>query len=1229
MGSLFAPVSILKDVSAAPAQQTATNIVISEFRVRGPNGGNDEFIELYNPTNLQIDISGWKIRSSNDTGILSDRVTISSGKILLPGQYYLITNSNAGGPYSGSVAGDQTYASGVTDSGGIALTLNDGVTIIDQVGMNNCPTCYKETTPLTSLGATAASNLDRGYERKMGGGSDSCDDSGNNLSDFQLITPSNPQNSSTPRRLCGIASDLSIIVVSSNPTPVVGTDVTFTVTVTNNGPSTATNVTVRDVLPAGLTYVLDDGLGAYNSSTGIWTIGSMTNGAVNTLQITATVSTVGAKTNAAEIWSVDQVDPDSISGNGSTTEDDDESVTVTPPAVGSANLSLTQVVNNATPVVGDNVVFTITVNNAAGPDDASGVQVRNVLPAGLTYVSDDSLGSYNSATGIWSVGAVPSGTGKTLKITAKVTASGVKTNIAEISLSSQTDPNSTPNNGNPAEDDYTSVVVTPFGGEADLSLTQNMTKAVPGVAGNVVITITVSNAGPYDATNVEVKDLLPTGLTYVSDNGAGTYNKTTGIWSAGLILNGASRTLNITAKVDSSGTRTNLAEVWKSDQADPDSTPGNGDIDGDDDESETPLVADLSLTKTMSNVTPSVGQPVVFEIRVSNSSAYDDASNVQVKDVLPASFTYVSDNSGGTYNSTTGIWAVGSVTSGTSKTLTITTTVNSVTLGINQAEIYQSSEIDPDSVPGNNSKIEDDDASAPSADLYLTMSVNNANPDIGTNVIFAVTVTNGGVAGTTNVQVKDLLPSGLTYVSDTGSGTYNKSTGIWTVGALVNGASRTLSITAKVANSGIKTNVAEVWRSAESDPDSVPGNSSTIEDDDDSIAVTSYRSIIINEVAWAGTGSSASLRDDQWIELYNPGSTAINITGWTLISTSGSINVTLSGTIKAGEYFLLERDDNSTVSDVSADQIYIGELATTGEVLTLRDGSTNFIDTANGNGGAWPKGNSSTYATMERAGTAAETDTGWITNTGIKKNGKNANGDAILGTPRSSNSYNVTATSTPISANPTAIPAVGRPVINEYLPRPGFDWNQDGTVDVFDEFIEIKNLGPVDINLKGWKIDDEDKSGSDPFTISDVTLKPGERIVFYGLETNILLSDGGDTVRLLNPGNKIFDSHTYSIAKVEDESWCRLPDGNGGWFEDCTPTPNLNNTRDGQVPTMPEEGFESPVCSLPDTLPEDFLIAECRGYGANIWRSMYWDETGWQGDQFVPANRSKWESFVE
>ena len=399
---------------------------------------------------------------------------------------------------------------------------------------------------------------------------------------------------------------------------------------------------------------------------------------------------------------------------------------------------------------------------------------------------------------------------------------------------------------------------------------------------------------------------------------------------------------------------------------------------------------------------------------------------------------------------------------------------------------------------------------------------------------------------------------------------------------------------------------------------------------------SSIRSILINEVAWAGTISGLS--EDEWIELYNPGSASVNISGWNLKSADGDPNIIIPNgvSIPAGGYYLLERDDNNTVSDIAADLLYTGTLSNSGEVLTLYDGSLKIIDTANGNGGAWPAGSSSTYGTMERVTTSTESDSAWRTNTGIKKNGKNANNGDILGTPKSSNSPTPTPTPTPEKTDtptpvPTFRPPDPRPIINEILPRPGFDWNKDGKVDVFDEFIEIKNLTSIDISLNGWKLDDEANLGSAPFTLPNVTLKPGQRIVFYALETNILLSDGGDTARLLDPNGKIYDAYTYSIAKAEDQSICRLPDGNvyNGWFEDCIPTPNLTNSREGAVPVMPDEGYQSPVCQLPDTLPADFLFAECRGYGAGIWNTNFWDQPNTSTSRYIPQNTSKWEVIIE
>ena len=416
--------------------------------------------------------------------------------------------------------------------------------------------------------------------------------------------------------------------------------------------------------------------------------------------------------------------------------------------------------------------------------------------------------------------------------------------------------------------------------------------------------------------------------------------------------------------------------------------------------------------------------------------------------------------------------------------------------------------------------------------------------------------------------------------------------------------------------------------------------------------------IIINEVAWGGTIASAS---DEWIELYNPGNTDISLVGWNLYTDDRKVDVTWSDTetnviIEAKSYYLIEnRLDDLVVKDIAYDKYSPFELLNTNEVLRLVNTTATvgnqLVDVANSDGGQWPAGSeaSLTRATMERWGNFVDGKEVWATNNGIYRNGIDIGDNPINGTPGKANwisTVTLTPTNTPVintrtprprqtATNIPTLPPVGRPYINEFLPRPGFDWNLDGRVDTFDEFIEIKNVGNADINLGGWRLDDSaDFPGapsSAPYTIPDLILKPGEYAIFYASQTNILLSDGGDSVRLFDASGDIMDVIDFTIAKVEDESVCRLPDGNGfgSWFNDCTPTPNLTNSRDGQVPTLPEDNSATPFCALPDTLPTDFLFAECRGYGANIWDNFYWDEFGWMGDQIVPENKNKWKSFVE
>jgi len=229
---MYRSIARILSILVLTASTLQAQVVISEFRVRGPNGGSDEFIELLNVSAAPVDIGGWRVNGSNSSAGTGTRATITAGTTLQPGCHYLLTNSStSGGPYSGSVAGNQTYTTGITDDGGIALL--NGSTIVDQVGLS-AGSAYKEGAPLPTLGST---NADHGYARKNGG----TQDTGDNLSDFALVSPSGPESGcgipvSTPPSGSGSASPSSVSA---------GDAVTLLVTVSpgTNPPSSGIGVT--------------------------------------------------------------------------------------------------------------------------------------------------------------------------------------------------------------------------------------------------------------------------------------------------------------------------------------------------------------------------------------------------------------------------------------------------------------------------------------------------------------------------------------------------------------------------------------------------------------------------------------------------------------------------------------------------------------------------------------------------------------------------------------------------------------------------------------------------------------------------------------------------------------------------------------------------------------------------------------------------------------------------
>ncbi len=659
-------------------------------------------------------------------------------------------------------------------------------------------------------------------------------------------------------------ADLELTKRASAPRVNVGANVTFTIEVTNRGPDAATGVRVSERLPNGLGFIsATPSQGTYAAANGEWVVGGIAVNGQATLEIVAQVLGNGPFTNSAQISSSNQYDPDSRPNNDNPTEDDRDFATV---AGDSADLSVIKTVNTPRPNVGNQITYTVTVNNA-GPSVATGVELTDRLPAGLDFVSaTPSQGTYTRATGLWTIRTLPVNADATLQITAIVRSGAPLRNTAEVSASDLPDPDSTPGNNDAGEDDQASVILSPR--IADLALTKAVNNTRPSVGGQVTFTIAVVNNGPDGATGVEVREQLPAGLTYLSHVAAqGAYNPATGLWEIGSLANGASTTLDITVTVTGVGPYTNQAEISRSNEFDPNSTPGNGCRTVEDDCAQVTIrgaQADLSVSKRANTPQPAADNTIEYTIGVHNAGP-DAATGVELTEAMPPGSTVLTSSvTQGTYTPATGLWQVGTVPVGASAFLSVRVQLTGPGPHVNTAQITNSDLPDPDSTPGNNTSSEDDFArvTVPAAVADLRVSKDaTALAKITDGVAFRVVVTNDGPDIATGVVVNDRLPAGLRFVSASPTqGRYDPQTGDWVVGNLANGASATLTMVAVITVIGDAevTNTAQVAKSNQFDPDSTPNNNDPTEDDQSSVTVS--RPTAITLIGFTAARSDAGVR---------------------------------------------------------------------------------------------------------------------------------------------------------------------------------------------------------------------------------------------------------------------------------------------------------------------------------------------------------------------------------
>ncbi|MFC4723094.1 LamG-like jellyroll fold domain-containing protein [Geojedonia litorea] len=592
-----------------------------------------------------------------------------------------------------------------------------------------------------------------------------------------------------------------------DPTPDVAQVITYTLEATNLGTLTATNVKIENKTPSVLTFVSSGGSGTYNPISGVWDVGTLTASESKQLLISTIINpgTSGTSiTNFAKLLSLDQ--SDSLASNNFARA----AVQVT-----STNLTLTKAVDDETPNEGQTVEFTLKVKNN-GPADATSVIVNDIMPDGLTYVSDDSGGTYDNISGDWTIGSIADGVTEQIKILAQVdtnTAAQIITNNFTLKSFDQVD------------DDYSDnkAAVQLFVNGADLAITKTVNDTNPAVNDVITYTITVSNNGPLKANNITVLDVLPPELAYQSStNSQGDpYNSLNGEWFANDLNAGASATLTIDALVGlfANGQRiTNTASIQSVDEDDSivvnNSDSANIGVGS----------ADIEVVKNVNVPTASEGALITYSIQITNNSNTTTAFNSSVIDVLPDGVTYVSDDSAitsTTYDLTTGLWDSGDISTNSSKTLNIVCSVNTGTGGLVITNTASGSSIMDDANLANNQ----DTASfqVNGADLEISNSVDNPTPTEGDTINYTITVTNNGTDTTTNVSVLAEIPFSVSHLSNTPSqGTFNETTGNWTIGTIPNGGSVSLNISATVRLGGCTYFPVSI--SASDEPDGIIDN---------------------------------------------------------------------------------------------------------------------------------------------------------------------------------------------------------------------------------------------------------------------------------------------------------------------------------------------------------------------------------------------------------------------
>jgi uncharacterized repeat protein (TIGR01451 family) len=598
----------------------------------------------------------------------------------------------------------------------------------------------------------------------------------------------------------------------------------YRIRVTNSGSSTFTGtMTIVDTLPAGLTFVSGGaGCSAAGQVVTCTITGTLIPGDIRqrTITVLAGPSAFPAVTNRAHVSSPGDGNPNNNTATDPTT------------VVSTIDLAIAKTATSAF-TVGSQATYDLQVSNVGPVATLGNITVTDTLPAGLTFVSGTGTGWSCSAAGQVTTctngGPFAPAASSTISLTVAVAAAAAPsvTNRAHVDTPADA-----------VSGNNSSTVVTPVGGGASPDLT---------IAKNATSTFTVGSTATYDlvVTNVStvsttgaltLTDTLPAGLTFASAVGTGWLCGGSGqvvtCSNGGPLAASASSTVVLTVSVGAlaAPSVTNRAHI---------STPGDANAGNNTGTAITPVVVpathDLAIAKSATS-TFTVGSSATYSLVVTNVGTVGTTGATTVTDTLPAGLTFSSGTGTGWSCGASGAVVTctnpATIAAGASSSVTLTVTVGALASPsvTNRAHVATPG----DANPANDTGTAVTPVVVPGAPNLALAKSHSGNFAVGQPGTYTLAVTNTGTGSTTGtITVTDTLPTGLSYVSGTGSGWSCSASGqivtCTNAGPLAVSASTTIALSVNVGTVALPsvTNRATVGTPGDTDPSNDVGSDPT------------------------------------------------------------------------------------------------------------------------------------------------------------------------------------------------------------------------------------------------------------------------------------------------------------------------------------------------------------------------------------------------------------------